>query len=185
MLHLKNIRAGNPETPEQYELTRRYGVEWLYTDAGENWYEIQKSFSPDTLKVEYLNTGEVTWTGKDIASINPGGRNVIEIANNTANRRIDASGYWFYRNDKFVFDYGKKAEDERVMKLRDVGSLTAEWEKDLLLGLISDENKEKLKVWRIYAKELQAMDFSRITDESSYATIVWPELPQDISENKK
>ncbi|EFB5187747.1 tail fiber assembly protein [Escherichia albertii] len=179
MLHLKNIRAGNPRTPEQYELTRRYGVEWLYTESGENWYEIQKSFSPDTLKVEYLDTGEVTWVGKDIASVNPGGRNVIEIVNNTANRRIDASGYWFYRDEKFVFDYGKKAEDERVRKLKDVSRLTAEWEKDLLLGLISDEDKEKLKAYRIYARRLQEMELSVITDKASYNSIEWPEQPQN------
>lgn len=41
MLHLKNITSGNPKTAEQYELTKRYGVEWLYTESGENWYEIR------------------------------------------------------------------------------------------------------------------------------------------------
>ncbi|WP_338301237.1 tail fiber assembly protein [Escherichia coli] len=177
MLHLKNITAGNPKTAEQYELTKKYGVEWLYTESGENWYEIQKNFSPDTLKVEYLDTGEVTWVGKDAASINPRNRNVIEITDNTANRQIDVSGYWFYRDDKFVFDYGKKAEDERVRKLKDVSRLTAEWEKDLLLGLISDEDREKLKAWRIYAKELQAMDLSTITGKATYNAINWPERP--------
>ncbi|ELY5424430.1 tail fiber assembly protein [Escherichia coli] len=123
MLHLKNITSGNPKTAEQYELTKRYGVEWLYTESGENWYEIQKNFSPDTLKVEYLDTGKVTWVGKDAASINPRNRSVIEITDNTANRQIDASGYWFYRDDKFIFDYSKKAEDERVKRLKDVSRL--------------------------------------------------------------
>lgn len=179
MLHLKNITSGNPKTAEQYELTKRYGVEWLYAESGENWYEIQKDFSPDTLKVEYLDTGKVTWVGKDVASINPRNRSVIEITDNTANRRIDISGYWFYRDDKFIFDYGKKAEDERVRKLKDVSRLTAEWEKDLLLGLISDEDKEKLRAYRIYAKELQVMDFSTIADKTAYNNIAWPEQPQN------
>ncbi|EIS7377610.1 tail fiber assembly protein, partial [Salmonella enterica subsp. enterica serovar Ohio] len=30
MQHLKNIRSGNPKTVEQYELTRQFGVVWLY-----------------------------------------------------------------------------------------------------------------------------------------------------------
>ncbi|MXF23535.1 tail fiber assembly protein [Escherichia coli] len=181
MLHLKNIRTGNPKTPEQYELTKRYGVEWLYTESGENWYEIQKNFSPDTLKVEYLDTGAVTWVGKDAASINPRNRSVIEIADNTANRQIDMSGYWFYRDGQFIFDYGKKAEDERVRKLKDIKRLTADRETDLLLGLISDEDREKLKAYRIYAKSLQALDFSTITDKTSYRAIEWPASPEASS----
>ncbi|ECN9758292.1 TPA: tail fiber assembly protein, partial [Escherichia coli] len=26
MMHLKNIKAGNPKTPEQYQLTKKAGV---------------------------------------------------------------------------------------------------------------------------------------------------------------
>ncbi|HAX1711319.1 TPA: tail fiber assembly protein, partial [Escherichia coli] len=89
--------------------------------------------------------------------------------------------YWFYRDDKFIFDYSKKAEDERVKRLKDVSRLTAEWEKDLLLGLISDEDKEKLKAWRIYAKSLRALDFSTITDKTSYRAIEWPVSPEASS----
>ncbi|WP_139339761.1 tail fiber assembly protein, partial [Shigella sonnei] len=48
---------------------------------------------------------------------------------------------------------------------------------DLLLGLISDEDREKLKAYRIYAKSLQAMDFSAITDKATYNAINWPERP--------
>ncbi|EPS5397257.1 tail fiber assembly protein, partial [Shigella sonnei] len=29
MMHLKNIKAGNPKTPEQYQLTKKAGVVWL------------------------------------------------------------------------------------------------------------------------------------------------------------
>ncbi|HIA3424027.1 TPA: tail fiber assembly protein, partial [Escherichia coli] len=53
--------------------------------------------------------------------------------------------------------------------------------KDLLLGLISDEDKEKLKAWRMYAKSLQALDFSTITDKTSYRAIEWPVPPEASS----
>ncbi|MEB7742038.1 tail fiber assembly protein, partial [Escherichia coli] len=62
-----------------------------------------------------------------------------------------------------------------------VSILTREREKDLLLGLISDEDREKLKAWRIYAKSLQAMDFSTITDKTSYTAIEWPVSPETSS----
>ncbi|ENZ0267834.1 tail fiber assembly protein, partial [Escherichia coli] len=59
--------------------------------------------------------------------------------------------------------------------------MASEWEKDLLLGLISDEDREKLKAYRIYAKSLQAMDFSIITDKTSYNVIEWPVSPEASS----
>lgn len=115
---------------------------------------------------------------KDVTGIEPRNASVIEVPDITANRRITAPGYWFYRNDEFVFDYKLKAEDERDALLKQVSIITSEWEKDLLLGLISDEDREKLKAYRIYAKLLQAMDFSTITDKTSYNAIEWPVSPE-------
>ncbi|WP_202383488.1 tail fiber assembly protein, partial [Escherichia coli] len=117
----------------------------------------------DTIKMVYTGDGRVVWVGKDVTGIEPRNTSVIEVPDVTANRRITAPGYWFYRDDKFVFDYKLKAEDERDALLAQVSIRTSEWEKDLLLGLISDEDREKLKAYRIYAKSLQAMDFSAVT----------------------
>ncbi|MDS1500983.1 tail fiber assembly protein [Shigella boydii] len=128
-----------------------------------------------------MGDGRVVWVGKDVTGIEPRNASVIEVPDITANRRITAPGYWFYRNDEFVFDYRLKAEDERDALLAQVSARTGEWEEDLLLGLISDEDKEKLKACRIYAKSLQAMDFSTITDKSSYNAIEWPASPEGSS----
>ncbi len=121
----------------------------------------------------------MVWVGKDVTGIEPRNASVIEVPDITANRRITVPGYWFYRDDKFVFDYKLKAEDERDARLKQVSIMTSEWEKDLLPGLISDEDREKLKAYRIYAKSLQAMDFSAITDKTTYNNISWPEQPQN------
>ncbi|EFC9335463.1 tail fiber assembly protein [Escherichia coli] len=181
MLHLKNITAGNPKTAEQYQLTKQYDVTWLFSEDGKNWYEEQKNFASDTIKVAYNERGRVVWVGKDVTGIEPTNVSIIELPDITANRRITAPGYWFYRNDEFVFDYKLKAEDERDALLKQVSIMTSEWEKDLLLGLISDEDREKLKAYRIYAKSLQAMDFNIITDKTSYNAIEWPVSPEASS----
>ncbi|EEW1488860.1 tail fiber assembly protein [Escherichia coli] len=181
MLHLKNITAGNPKTAEQYQLTKQYDVTWFFSEDGKNWYEEQKKFASDTIKMVYTGDGRVVWVGKDVTGIEPRNASVIEVPDITANRRITAPGYWFYRNDEFVFDYKLKAEDERDALLKQVSIMTSEWEKDLLLGLISDEDKEKLKAWRMYAKSLQALDFSTITDKTSYRAIEWPVPPEASS----
>ncbi|KAE9674208.1 tail fiber assembly protein [Enterobacteriaceae bacterium TzEc077] len=177
MLHLKNITVGNPKTAEQYQMTKRHSIVWLFSEDGKNWYEEQKNFASDTIKVAYNERGRVVWVGKDVTGIEPTNVSIIELPDITTNRRITAPGYWFYRNDEFVFDYKLKAEDERDALLQQAGIMTSEWEKDLLLGLISNEDREKLKAYRIYAKSLQAMDFSTITDKASYNAIEWPVSP--------
>ncbi|HAY0495472.1 TPA: tail fiber assembly protein [Escherichia coli] len=181
MLHLKNITAGNPKTAEQYQMTKQHGITWLFSEDDKNWYEELKNFASDTIKMVYTGDGRVAWVGKDVTGIEPRNASVIEVPDITANRRITAPGYWFYRNDEFVFDYKLKAEDERDALLKQVSIMTSEWEKDLLLGLISDEDREKLKAYRIYAKSLQAMDFSPITDKASYNAIEWPVSPEASS----
>ncbi len=181
MLHLKNITAGNPKTAEQYQMTKRHSIVWLFSEDGKNWYEEQKNFASDTIKVAYNERGRVVWVGKDVTGIEPTNVSIIELPDITTNRRITAPGYWFYRNDEFVFDYKLKAEDERDALLQRVSIMTSEWEKDLLLGLISDEDREKLKAYRIYAKSLQAMDFSPIADKTSYNAIEWPVSPEASS----
>ncbi|MFW7427676.1 tail fiber assembly protein [Escherichia coli] len=181
MLHLKNITAGNPKTAEQYQMTKRHSIVWLFSEDGKNWYEEQKNFASDTIKVAYNERGRVVWVGKDVTGIEPTNVSIIELPDITTNRRITAPGFWFYRNDEFVFDYKLKAEDERNALLQQASSMTSEWEKDLLLGLISDEDREKLKAYRIYAKSLQAMDFNIITDKTSYNAIEWPVSPEASS----
>ncbi|OUK57981.1 phage tail protein [Escherichia coli] len=162
-------------------MTKQYDVTWFFSEDGKNWYEEQKKFASDTIKMVYTGDGRVVWVGKDVTGIEPRNASVIEVPDITANRRITAPGYWFYRNDEFVFDYKLKAEDERDALLKQVSIMTSEWEKDLLLGLISDEDREKLKAYRIYAKSLQALDFSTIADKTSYNAIEWPVSPEASS----
>ena len=92
MMHLKNIKAGNPKTVEQYELTRQFGVVWLYSDDDRNWYEEQKNFQGDTIKIAYTADGIIVAVDKDVSTINPEGLSVVEVPDITANRRADISG---------------------------------------------------------------------------------------------
>ncbi len=53
MLHLKNITAGNPKTAEQYQMTKKYDITWLFSEDDKNWYEELKNFASDTIKIAY------------------------------------------------------------------------------------------------------------------------------------
>ncbi|HCS3278329.1 TPA: tail fiber assembly protein, partial [Shigella flexneri] len=98
MMHLKNISAGNPETKEQYQLTKQFNIKWLYTEDGKNWYEEQKNFQPDTLKMVYDHNGVIICIEKDVSAINPEGASVVEVPDITANRRADISGKWMFKD---------------------------------------------------------------------------------------
>lgn len=94
MIHLKNIKIGNAKTPEQYELTKKHGVIWLYSEDGKNWYEEVKNFQPDTIKIVYDENNIIVAITKDSSTLNPEGFSVVEVPDITANRRpmIPVSG---------------------------------------------------------------------------------------------
>ncbi|EJH1628181.1 tail fiber assembly protein, partial [Salmonella enterica] len=102
MMHLKNIVAGNPKTPDQYQLTKKFGVVWLFDEDGKNWYEEQKQFSADTLKIAYDKNNIIVDINKNISAINPEGCSVVELPNITANRRADVSGRWMFDGEKII-----------------------------------------------------------------------------------
>lgn len=63
------------------------------------------------------------------------------------------------------------AEQERNRLIENADSVTADWRVELLLGVISEENKAKLKQWMIYKDLLKSIDTSSSLD------IKWPDAP--------
>lgn len=102
MMHLKNIKAGNAKTLEQYELTKKHGVIWLYSEDGKNWYEEVKNFQPDTIKIVYDANNIIVAITKDASTLNPEGFSVVEVPDITANRRADDSGKWMFKDGSVV-----------------------------------------------------------------------------------
>lgn len=73
---------------------------WLYDEEGKNWYEEQKNFAADTLKVAYDKSNIIVAINKDASKINPEGRSVVELPDITANRRADVSGRWMFNGEQ-------------------------------------------------------------------------------------
>ncbi|HAN9092128.1 TPA: tail fiber assembly protein, partial [Escherichia coli] len=102
MMHLKNIKAGNAKTLEQYELTKKHGVIWLYTEDGKNWYEEVKNFQSDTIKIVYDENNIIVAITRDASTLNPEGFSVVEVPDITSNRRADDSGKWMFKDGAVV-----------------------------------------------------------------------------------
>lgn len=75
-------------------------------------------------------------------------------------------------------DYAFKSESERQELLTEANAITADWLIDLQLGVISDENKDALILWRAYIKSVKELELSAVTDKKSYNGIVWPDKPE-------
>ena len=177
MMHLKNITAGNPKTKEQYQLTKQFNIKWLYSDDGKNWYEEQKNFQPDTLKMVYDHNGVISCIEKDVSAINPEGASVVELPDITANRRADISGKWMFKDGVVIKrtyteeEQRQQAENEKQSLLQLVRDKTQLWDSQLRLGIISDENKQKLTEWMLYAQKVESTDTSGLP-------VTFPEQPE-------
>lgn len=65
----------------------------------------------------------------------------------------------------------QEAENRKSQLLAEAVEITREWHTDLLLGIISDDDKSRLIAWRSYIKTLNEVDVSQAPD------IDWPLPP--------
>ncbi|HAZ3770245.1 TPA: tail fiber assembly protein [Escherichia coli] len=177
MQHLKNIKSGNPKTKEQYQLTKNFNVIWLWSEDGKNWYEEVKNFQEDTIKLAYTVEGIIVAMDKDVSAINPEGLSVVELPDITANRRADISGKWMFKDGVVIKrtyteeEQRQQAENEKQSLLQLVRDKTQLWDSQLRLGIISDENKQKLTEWMLYAQKVESTDTSSLP-------VTLPEQPE-------
>ncbi|EOT0219030.1 tail fiber assembly protein [Escherichia coli] len=175
MMHLKNIKAGNPKTPEQYQLTKKAGVVWLYTEDGKNWYEEQKNFQPDTIKIAYDKNNVIVTVSKDVSTINPEGLSVVEVSDITANRRADNNGNWMFLDGKVVKrEYTKQelqqqAELQKATLLSEAESVIQPLVRAVRLNMATNEERARLESWERYSVLVSRVDT---------ANPEWPQKPE-------
>lgn len=180
MKHLKNIVAGNAKTPDQFQLTKRFGVIWLFSEDGKNWYEEQKNFSADTIKIAYDKNNVIVDINKDVSTINPEGLSVVEVSDITANRRADASGNWMFLGDrviKRIYTPDELRQQAEAKKAHLVAEATARinWLEDAQKdGDISADEETELTAMRAYRTALRRLDLSAAPE------INWPVVPDLI-----
>ena len=137
----------------------------------------------------------VVWDGQGDASVIFEGFTVIEVSEQFTARIGDAyvdgklipypSDGYQYTYDKtsstwVITDESKKkqADDLTANAVSKKSGLLSEakqnislWQTELLLGMISDDDKAKLTSWIVYIKALQALDTSNASN------ITWPTKP--------
>ncbi|END29523.1 caudovirales tail fiber assembly family protein [Escherichia coli P0302308.4] len=125
----------------------------------------------------YNQEGVICCIEKDVSLINPEGMSVVELPNITANRRADISGNWMFKDGVVIKrtyteeEQRQQAENEKQSLLQLVRDKTQLWDSQLRLGIISDENKQKLTEWMLYAQKVESTDTSSLP-------VIFPEQPE-------
>lgn len=173
MLTLKNLTSYENE----YRDLIVPGAYFLHTEDGLDWYYHLNKFSEDTIKVAYDDKGIVRFIEKEAAMIWPLNLSVSEVNSDKVPAEADVSGKWSFIDGavvpRFYSDSEQlvRAEAEREKLIAAARQTMNEWQNDLLLDEISDEDRLSLKAWNVYVKELKALDLL------STENIVWPAIP--------
>ncbi|EGO6098377.1 tail fiber assembly protein [Escherichia coli] len=179
MINIKNFRQYTPENPPVAWAT------YLISEDGQDWYECQTQFAEDTYKVAYDSDGIVRSISTDVSALCPVSLSVAEVESLPDGADID--GNWVFDRESVVArtltaaEWQARAESQRSALISDAKERISLWQSELLLDIITNDDKESLTEWLAYIKALQALDLSGVTDEASYNATVWPDEPRVTS----
>lgn len=178
MVKFENFAIYKPDFKSTEENEPAYRPDILYArdKNGRDWYACQADFSPDTLKVMYDENGIIVCISKDVTAIFPPGFSVAEVAISETPPEACNDMTWVYRDGRVIkrtyssAEKRKMLQGEKERRIARVNHVTQTLNSKLLLGMATDEEKAKLRVWMDYVNEIE-----KISDDTDIEKIVWPE----------
>lgn len=168
MINLKNFRdSGSSKIGDSCIL-------FLEDENGRDWYESQKDFESETLKVVFGSSGVIVSMSYDVSTLWPVGNSVAEIAAKDVPEGISTDGKWLYKDGGVVpvsIDHLAVAASQRDSEMAKVTSNIALLEEAQDDGDITEAEKVKLSAFREYRTALRRLDISKAPD------INWPIAP--------
>lgn len=168
---MRNDKNFKVYTPDE----KPYGdAMYLMSDKGEDWYQAQDKYQPDTVKIEYEEDGTIIRTSTDISTLVPVGRSVAEVKSLPEGFE---TGEWMFdgksvrKKVKSHEQLVAEAEEQKQTLISAANQKTQLWQTQLMLDIITEEDKASLKEWMLYVQEVQAVD------PSLRADVVWPTPP--------
>lgn len=158
----------------------------IFTDEdGNDWYQSQKKFKADSLKVAFDKSGLVVVASFDASTLAPANLSVAEIETKeipqdffVKSKRWQFNGYGIVTCPYTTEEVQQKAESQRQNLLTVANSITADWRTELQLETITDDDKASLIKWMAYIKAVKTIDLKGITNEEALNEIVWPVQPE-------
>ncbi|WQO08549.1 tail fiber assembly protein (plasmid) [Citrobacter freundii] len=100
MQFFKRFTRYHPVEGEQAELAEKHNVMFLRAEDGTDWYEAQKKFSADTMKLVIDDEGIIRSFSRDITTLWPVDKSVAEVEYTTSFDDVWIDGGWQYRDGK-------------------------------------------------------------------------------------
>ncbi|VDZ64085.1 Caudovirales tail fibre assembly protein [Serratia odorifera] len=172
MKNLKNLKQYTPNEPALGTT-----VAYLRDEGGNDWYESQKDFSADTVKVAYDADGIIWAVARDVSMLWPINLSVAEVSEKSAPRKLSDTGTWVFNDEKIIprtytkEEYKAQAQAQKELLLDEANKKTQAWQTQLMLGIITDTDKVSLITWMEYVQKVQAVDI-HLADK-----IAWPNPP--------
>ncbi|WP_083764685.1 tail fiber assembly protein [Sodalis glossinidius] len=179
MKNIKNFKRYHPNSVDKKALERSIGAIFLISEDGQDWYECQKTFQPETMKIEYETNGVIRSMGYDISGFCPEGCSVAEVSEwpeeAAANRK------WCFLNGQVVprvytaDELMEQATHKRDYRLEQAAKIIAPLQDAVDLDMATDAEKVTLLAWKKYRVLLNRLDISSAPD------IDWPDPPSETN----
>ncbi|WP_406704889.1 tail fiber assembly protein [Sodalis sp.] len=181
MLTLKNFRVYKPET-NPFAAFGASSAVFLKDEDGNDWYEVQKRFATDTLKIAYTEvTGVINMAAMDADMLMPFDMSVTEVDAGILSK-VDIhsliKGEWMFKDGKIqprIYTHAEleqKATWEKDNLLDKAARVIAPLQDAVDLDIATEAEKSALLAWKKYRVLLNRVDISTAPD------IDWPEPPE-------
>lgn len=192
MQFFKRFTRYHPVEGEQAELAEKHNVMFLRAEDGTDWYEAQKKFATDTMKLVIDDEGIIRSFSRDITTLWPVDKSVAEVAYTTSFDDVWIDGGWQYRDGKVsprVYTQAElveQAERKKSSLLAEAMAVIAPLERAVKLDIATSDEIASLEVWERYSVMVNRVDTSKPEWPTPPGTskpleIVWPEVPDNVA----
>ncbi|MEH5616490.1 tail fiber assembly protein [Enterobacter cloacae] len=172
---MKIFNNFTPYDPESNDLPAN--VLFLRSDTGIDWYEAQKEFKNDTIKVMFDSAGVICCAETDVSSLWPINCSVAEVKPEDIPSNFFISGRWVFNGLTIEqYQYTKeehiaKAEEQKQSLMSVAADAIAPLQDAAELGMATEVELTTLTLWKRYRVMLNRVDISAAPD------MEWPEQP--------
>jgi len=176
MKNIKNFKRYHPDIVDKKWLEHAVGAIFLISEDGQDWYECQKSFQPDTMKIEYEADGVIRSMGYDISGFCPEGCSIAEVSEWP--KEIAPNRKWCFIDGEVVpriytaDELREQATYKRDYLLEQAGKFIAPLQDAVDIEIATEAEKAALLAWKKYRVLLNRVDISTAPKSN------WPEAPE-------
>lgn len=160
MQNMKNFKQYIPTEEQLNEWELPANALYMISEDGQDWYQCQQDFAPDTLKILYDEEMVIRCISHDVEYMTPLNFSIVEVPDTPENRRADISGDWVYVDGK-VSRRVYSADEWRTRNGYTLEGLMAKAAMEIAplqdaidIGRATDEQKAELIAWKTYRVDL-------------------------------